>query len=430
MTETHDLVITMKTGGGKSMLWMVPPVLDEAEKCIVVCPYVALLQEQYTKTAATGLHCHDYTASKEVPENVQGPLCAGGKFLLVSPLGKKFTRFYVDEVHDVLNCHPERAPKWLTLGHQFSKAEPFGIKKSEINEVRSSTNRPEIGIHVVQVEPIAARESLHHLVRTLSNLLGDNDRMLVFFSSQGETEDFSRKARCALYHSDLWEAGNTKAYNLDLWDRGASKVMSCTTAFAQGMDRSNVRYVVIFRPAYGLIVNNQMMGRAGRDGKESHVFFVNDRHGASLFNTRSLRDTSMVSAWMASILPCCARRLLAESLATYVPPTAPSNGWPKKPLKILSGNWMPLCKRARQLLGQTLALQGRTSAAQPMPPGFVQASALLQTPTNVSEPPPARPSTQNSDSLYECESEITSSQALVLDAMEVIHGKVTGFHAI
>ncbi|KAG0692218.1 P-loop containing nucleoside triphosphate hydrolase protein, partial [Suillus ampliporus] len=222
--------------------------------------------------------------------------------LLVSPLGKKFTRFYVDEVHDVLNCHPERAPKWLTLGHQFSKAEvqmilmsgtipphrvesyvkPFGIKKSEINEVRSSTNRPEIGIHVVQVEPIAARESLHHLVRTLSNLLGDNDRMLVFFSSQGETEDFSRKARCALYHSDLWEAGNTKAYNLDLWDRGASKVMSCTTAFAQGMDRSNVRYVVIFRPAYGLIVNNQMMGRAGRDGKESHVFFVNDRHGASL----------------------------------------------------------------------------------------------------------------------------------------------------
>ncbi|KAG1718893.1 uncharacterized protein EDB91DRAFT_1258098 [Suillus paluster] len=118
MTETHDLVITMKTGGGKSMLWMVPPVLDEAEKCIVVCPFVALLQEQYMKTAATGLRCHDYTARKDVPENVQ--------VLFVQspgvPLGKKFTRFYVDEFHDVLNCHPDRASKWLTLARQFSAA--------------------------------------------------------------------------------------------------------------------------------------------------------------------------------------------------------------------------------------------------------------------------------------------------------------------
>ncbi|KAG0695630.1 hypothetical protein DFH29DRAFT_1005302 [Suillus ampliporus] len=415
MTETHDLVITMKTGGGKSMLWMVPPVLDEAEKCIVVCPYVALLQEQYTKTAATGLHCHDYTASKEVPENVQVLFvqvenCSSQAFasLLVSPLGKKFTRFYVDEVHDVLNCHPERAPKWLTLGHQFSKAEvqmilmsgtipphrvesyvkPFGIKKSEINEVRSSTNRPEIGIHVVQVEPIAARESLHHLVRTLSNLLGDNDRMLVFFSSQGETEDFSRKARCALYHSDLWEAGNTKAYNLDLWDRGASKVMSCTTAFAQGMDRSNVRYVVIFRPAYGLIVNNQMMGRAGRDGKESHVFFVNDRHGASLFNTTKPALDHCVAELNNLMSARTCRRyinglcmdgehlaLLCKETPGGVPcdicsPNSPIQRLAEKAIENPFRELDAPVQTSSTAVGSNSALQGRTSAAQPMPPGL------------------------------------------------------------
>lgn len=107
--------------------------------------------------------------------------------------------------------------------------------------------------------------------------------MLVFFGAQADVEIFAKENSCAVYHSKLWQPGNTKSYNLDLWDRGESKVMACTTAFAQGIDRSNVRYVVIFRPTYGLLVNNQMLGRAGRDGKESHVFFVTDATAIASF---------------------------------------------------------------------------------------------------------------------------------------------------
>lgn len=71
VTETRDIMIAMKTGGGKSMLWMVPAVLNEDSKFMVVCPFVALLEEQYAKTSATGLRCHNYSLSKDVPENVQ-----------------------------------------------------------------------------------------------------------------------------------------------------------------------------------------------------------------------------------------------------------------------------------------------------------------------------------------------------------------------
>ncbi|KAG2059840.1 hypothetical protein BDR06DRAFT_1002930 [Suillus hirtellus] len=57
MLESQDLMVAMKTGGGKSMLWMIPPVIeqDEDTKCMVVCPFVMLLEEQYTKTVAAGL---------------------------------------------------------------------------------------------------------------------------------------------------------------------------------------------------------------------------------------------------------------------------------------------------------------------------------------------------------------------------------------
>jgi hypothetical protein len=71
MLESRDVMVAMKTGGGKSMLWMVPPVIDEDTKCMVVCPFVALLEEQYTKTVAAGLRCHNYCYSKDVPDNVQ-----------------------------------------------------------------------------------------------------------------------------------------------------------------------------------------------------------------------------------------------------------------------------------------------------------------------------------------------------------------------
>lgn len=80
---------------------------------------------------------------------------------------------------------------------------------------------------------------------------------------------------CAVFHSELpILQGNTKAENLARWDRGDTQVMACTTAFAQGVDRSSVRFVVIAGVEYGLLVVNQMSGRAGRDGREAHTFYL------------------------------------------------------------------------------------------------------------------------------------------------------------
>jgi superfamily II DNA helicase RecQ len=54
MTETCNMMMTMKTGGGTSMLWMVHAILNKDIKCIVVCPFVTLLDEQFKKTVVAG----------------------------------------------------------------------------------------------------------------------------------------------------------------------------------------------------------------------------------------------------------------------------------------------------------------------------------------------------------------------------------------
>jgi hypothetical protein len=71
ITEPAYLVITMDTGGRKSLSWMVPSVMDESARSIVVCPFVALLDDQYATAAAAGLQCHKYCVSNIVPNNVQ-----------------------------------------------------------------------------------------------------------------------------------------------------------------------------------------------------------------------------------------------------------------------------------------------------------------------------------------------------------------------
>lgn len=70
MRRKQDAMITMRTGGGKSMLWLVPPLLDPAVKMLVVCPFTALLDEQSEKAQAK-LRVVDYSRCTVVPPDVQ-----------------------------------------------------------------------------------------------------------------------------------------------------------------------------------------------------------------------------------------------------------------------------------------------------------------------------------------------------------------------
>jgi hypothetical protein len=148
--------------------------------------------------------------------------------------------------------------------------------------IRSGTGRPEIGLHTVQLDPLLPEEALSHLVHALKGRLEKDERMLVFFESCALAGAFSEKSRCAVFHSRLPASGNTKSYNLSIWDEGETTVMACTSAFASGVDRPRVRFVVIHSPRHSLTTTMQMAGRAGRDGKESHVFFATaETQGAS-----------------------------------------------------------------------------------------------------------------------------------------------------
>ena len=60
MRKRQDALITMRTGGGKSMLWLIPPLLDPEARFIVVCPFTVLLDQQCELAQRHGLQAIKY----------------------------------------------------------------------------------------------------------------------------------------------------------------------------------------------------------------------------------------------------------------------------------------------------------------------------------------------------------------------------------
>lgn len=71
MRREQDAIITIRTGSGKSMLWMIPPLLNEGIHLIVVSPYSVLLDEQCQKAMNAGLRAASFKLSKRPPKDTQ-----------------------------------------------------------------------------------------------------------------------------------------------------------------------------------------------------------------------------------------------------------------------------------------------------------------------------------------------------------------------
>ncbi|KAG6374595.1 P-loop containing nucleoside triphosphate hydrolase protein [Boletus reticuloceps] len=214
--------------------------------------------------------------------------------MLRNPETPKFTHIFVDEHHDQLDSPRDQQKGWKTLAEWASTMDmsiillsgmvppclerplmkPYRLLHTDTAFIRLSMNRPEIGLHTIYLDPSASRAALAHLVYTLHSRLKVDERMLVLFPSCVEAEAFAVKASCTVFHSRLPSSGNMKVYNLDLWDWGEIKLMACTSAFATGVDRPNIRFIVNYNPTYSLTMVAQMAGHAGWDRSESHVFFT------------------------------------------------------------------------------------------------------------------------------------------------------------
>ncbi|CAI5728355.1 unnamed protein product [Peronospora destructor] len=304
-----DVFVVMKTGGGKSLCYQLPALLDgNAGFTVVISPLLSLIQDQvmlFNDIAGEGAACRlSGEQSRGEASAIYKSLVATDsalRILLVTPekliksklLMSKFEkayqigrlkRFVIDEAH----C----CSQW---GHDFrSDYSKLGILKRQFPTVPilavTATAPPRLAMDVkiileirncVSFRTSFLRSNLHYEVLPKSakdatamdslvclvKSFSPSETGIVYCLTRKETEQVAqhlRRAniRAACYHAYMEDKQETHL----AWFRNKLQVVVATIAFGLGINKPDVRFVIHFTLSKSIEGYYQESGRAGRDG--------------------------------------------------------------------------------------------------------------------------------------------------------------------
>jgi ATP-dependent DNA helicase RecQ len=269
---------------------------------LVVSPLIALMKDQVDVLQKRGIAAArlDSTLTPAETASIYEGLASGKlKLLYVAPerfVSETFvakikraniSMLAIDEAHCISewghNFRPEylrlaalakkfRIPRVLALTATATPAvskeirEAFRIAKGD--HVQTSFHRPNLALHIT---PVASDKRLDLLIDRLATKKPFPAIVYVTLQHTAESVAGSLQRagiRARAYHAGL--ANDVRATAQDEFMQGRCDVMVATIAFGMGIDKSDIRSVFHFNLPKTLENYQQEIGRAGRDGKDSH----------------------------------------------------------------------------------------------------------------------------------------------------------------
>ena len=304
LLEDKDTLAIIPTGGGKSMCFWIPGIVNEGVT-VVITPLLALLNDQVSKLRTYGIPVCYVTSSLQPQErdSVFYQLTKPDpkyKFFYITPEfalspqasscfkamteNNTLNRFVIDKAHCVDTWGNSFRPAYgqLIKLKEFSRPiaaftgtathetqeqiiEKLGLYKLEIHQ--ASCNRGNLSFSVNKKRNKFSKEDVVEYVK--ENHI--NQCGIVYSSSTKDTVELayifkSKSMSAEYYHGKLdpfEKATNAKAL-LD----GKAKIMCATSAFGMGIDKADVQFVIHDSIPRSLENYYQEAGRAGRDSNQ------------------------------------------------------------------------------------------------------------------------------------------------------------------
>lgn len=331
MLRSEDVLTILPTGGGKSLCYQVPALLDEAGTTLVISPLIALMKDQVDSLPpAARQRATTINSSLDGAElNRRLRAVASGRFRLVYAAPERLrqppflhtlrccgvNRLVIDEAHCVSVWGHDFRPDYLTISQARQalgnppllamtatapprvrrdilqrlgrrEREPSGKVKPEMAIVAAEVHRPNLFLARTR-----ARSADDRLQRLLSFCEGAAGSGIVYAGTRARCEQVAVTLRrhgisAAHYHAGIQD----RAAVQDAFMSGDIRVVVATIAFGMGIDKADIRFIVHLQLPSSLEAYYQEVGRAGRDGLPAYCLLIYTASDRATLTRRAKRD--------------------------------------------------------------------------------------------------------------------------------------------
>lgn len=295
--EGQDTFAVLPTGGGKSICFQVPAMMQDGI-CLVISPLIALMKDQVMNLQKREIKAIALTGgihTEEIIDLLDNCQFGNYKFLYLSPerlqsdwileriKNLPINLIAIDEAHCVSQWGHDFRPAYLKISElkKYFPKIPFlaltatatprviedirtQLELKNPNHFQQSFERKNIAYMVFEVE-----DKLYRVEQILkknpqpSIIYVRNRKSCLYIASQLQSLGFT----ATYYHGGL--SAKEKDKNMQLWMSEQSQVIVATNAFGMGIDKDNVKTVIHTQLPENLENYYQESGRAGRNGAKA-----------------------------------------------------------------------------------------------------------------------------------------------------------------
>lgn len=308
----QDALIVMPTGGGKSICFQLPAILQQG-LTLVISPLVALMENQVQELYEKGLSAqvlHSQIAKRERQQTLKklekgelSLLYLSPETLFSPPIWERLIQpnlqingLILDEAHCLVQWGDTFRPAYRRLGAvrpALLRHKPQGSKMAIA--AFTATADPHAQLVITKTLQLKNpkkflsspyRQNLQLASRTIWTPKGKRDQLAKFVQDQSKksgliyvrsrrdaeilaTELTQKNYKTAAYHAGL-DSGDRRQREQD-WLTNKLQFVICTNAFGMGINKPDVRWIIHYQTPSLLAEYIQEVGRAGRDGKPSNA---------------------------------------------------------------------------------------------------------------------------------------------------------------